>query len=427
MARAALCSALFLIATGCDQFLTVTNINPGVYGPFSATVDFQSATDVLTTNNGGGDVVCPVRFLLAGSVTNVTVRYQEIAGIQCCVRQNVPFTPSDGVINSANEINAVFGAPNLMKVVDELNFCNGTNPNIVGCARAGGSMIVEDFLDGGARGQFPGIVIAHEFGHIKGLGHRENQGGFIMNSSIGNDSTRLSAGECSAIQAGSTPIPLGATPAASASDGGPSAQVPIEEFARRIYIDSMPFAEAMQYDARDAEKLVAMLSDRREQAHWPMIASLIGIIGTPQNAEDLISFIEKPRRGPIGKADFKAVRSAMVALGYMVERNGSPRALDYLIEASRPQSWARKQRMSWTLPRGGGQELRNQRLSVYAVMGLGLSGHRDAMRMLSWYWSNLQSGGSLHPDSMRDVMQQAMQDNARVAKEGLARYYAADH
>ena len=409
----AILAAVALGTSACEQFVTVTRVLPEVYDPGQADQDLASATNALVTMDAPDDIVCPVGFTRSGGIGTLSLA-----------------APNNNVVDTDTELNQVFNASGHMKVVQEINRCGVTNVNIFGCA--GSTFIVEDLRDnnnGSSQFASMGPLVAHEYGHTKGLPHRAvNNSNFVMNASIGPNSLRVSSAECMAYQAGSSPIQP-AVPDLGEAEAAGAGPVSIQEFVRRFYPDTMPFAEAAQFGPEVVPALLTMLADSDERLHWPMIASVIGIVGGPERADDLIAFIERPRIGRLSRQEYDGVRAAIVALGYLVEGTGSTRALDYLMSASDPGAWNRKAGMrGWQMPRGGSWGERNQRLAVHAVMGLGLSGHPEAKLALEQWRTRLERrngvGSAAQQTSMLGVVQQALDDQRQVSRAGLALYYS---
>lgn len=443
-------AGLALAATlGCDQSLSITPVNES-YSQSRADLAFQRSSEALRTSSLGVDVACPVRLLRTGGTT-------AVAG--------------NNTINTDSELRTIFRVPGYMKVVNKLNRCGGrTSANLIGCAQLGNpTMIVEDLADNGVAGDddatetYQGVLIAHEFGHTQGLRHRQEatpcavvcEAGVcfdecalvpavptLMSPNIGPTNNVINTAECNALL---KPLPAPASAPCTICEGGicfdqcnigfggvsepppaGSARAPVRDFVRRMYPDTMPFAEAMRYGPEDMPTLLEMLADPRERMHWSMIASVIGIVADERSAGVLIDFVAKERRGRIRPAEYRAIASAIVALGYTVERSRDPRALAFLIQASEPGFWSRQPRMAWT-SRAAPNGERNNRLRELAVMGLGLSGHRDAWLTLQRHWSTLRlrqgQGSDAEQRAMQELVEQAMGDHERVTKDGLAAYY----
>jgi len=154
-----------------------------------------------------------------------------------------------------------------------------------------------------------------------------------------------------------------------------------------------PPEEAYRYDASVAPILLRMMNDPREQDYWSNIVTTLGIIGDENAVEPMIEFIEKGKVGqPWNRS--KAKESATTSLGYLINRSGNQRTLDYLIGNMTPR------------PRPDGD------LSKYAVMGLALSGHPKAAAALK---SLPKSPGK----------REALRINQEVADKGLLGYYRA--
>ncbi len=140
-----------------------------------ATQILKDGTEVLQTNDGPGDVSCKVKFQRDGAV--------------------VTFTFGDGEIDSGAEFNTVLALPGYVKVVREINWCGGLVPNVIGCAPVpGDSLVVVRFTP-----SLEGILWDHEYGHNKGLSHR-NDPNAVMNPAIGPTHRRVTSTECTAFR-----------------------------------------------------------------------------------------------------------------------------------------------------------------------------------------------------------------------------------
>ena len=128
---------------------------------------------ILQTNDGPGDVACNVVFTRDGPVT--------------------VFNNGNGMINSRADFLAINNLPGNVKVVNQINFCGGLAPNIIGCAPVPGtSRLVVRFTP-----SQEDILWVHEFGHNKNLGHR-NGDNLVMNPIIGQTKRRINQTECDA-------------------------------------------------------------------------------------------------------------------------------------------------------------------------------------------------------------------------------------
>lgn len=135
----------------------------------------EDMSTVAKTNDGPGDVPANVKFVRDGDVT--------------------VFNTGTGSINSAQDFADVENLPGHVKVVNQINWCNGLAPNIIGCARVpGNSLTVVRFV-----GNQEGILWLHEYGHNKGLNHRTSSTA-VMDPTIAPSRRRLNQGESDAVK-----------------------------------------------------------------------------------------------------------------------------------------------------------------------------------------------------------------------------------
>lgn len=152
------------------------------YSNANLDADMTAATERLFSKDdicepGGVDVACPVSFQPSGSVGTFG-------------------SDGDGldIVTTNAELQAVLAISGArVKVVTSLDFCNGYNVTIIGCATiGGGTMVLEQGWHGTA-------LFAHEFGHNRGLNHRNTCQYNMMSSSLHpfSDSV-VNASECNA-------------------------------------------------------------------------------------------------------------------------------------------------------------------------------------------------------------------------------------
>jgi hypothetical protein len=416
----------FLLLSACDQSITIRGANEELKLP-EADALLLKASEILVVRHAGNDVECPVRFLRSGGIPR---------------QDNFPsgaLIPR--AITKPEEITALLALPSLVKVVNDVQFCeNRFNPSFAGCAIAG-SMIVEDLEN---MPDLAGRLWAHEFGHTKGLPHpRDPDPRAVMNANITTSSRNVTTFECNAFQlppgvvAGPAPVPEAAcSPLGCEGSGVPTlpgviapkrARPDIREFVGGFYPDSFPYREAMQYGPADAAVLREMLADPRQRATWPMVVNVLGVIGDDRVASDLIDFIHKERVGRLDRAEYTSVSSAIVGLGFLASRGSSARATRFLMDASDPQYWNAQERMRWTSRAAPVQSSRDQELANTAVMSLGLSGRSEALSHLQARWDALQLRRDRASDAeqraMQKIVEQAMEHHGRVRRSGLAAYY----
>lgn len=130
---------------------------------------------ILQISNGTNDTACKVRFSREGNIST--------------------FTTANGIINSSADFNAIESEDGNVKVVNQINWCGSLLPNVIGCARTpGSSMAVVRFT-----GNQEGVLWAHEFGHNKGLAHRDSVNA-VMRSFIGLNHRIVNKDECTAFK-----------------------------------------------------------------------------------------------------------------------------------------------------------------------------------------------------------------------------------
>jgi hypothetical protein len=441
--------ALTLLA--CDQPLTLSRLDEN-FSTSQADTAMAAATGLLQTSDASYDVACPVRLLRQG--TQVT--YYAIS--------NKIWTDA--------EVTRALNTPGYVKVVHLINRCGKqTNPGILGCAPQGRpTMIVEDLRDNDTPNPaLEGVVWAHEFGHTQGLPHRSYvtscptcEGGLCYDicaqfppppadtlmGPFGSTISRvIDEQECNAfLVPRKEPLAPPTAPCqvcevicynqcnlGYASIGGPHEperrSMEVRDFVRQVYIDALPMADAMRYGPREVPVVAAMLADPRERDHGSMATTVLGAIGNDAAVRALIDFVMTERRGRLRRAEYAAIGSALVALGYAVERTGNERALGFLMDASETGFWERRMGRRWTSAAASTAASRNSDLRNFAIMGLGMSAHEKAWNLLEQRWQDLDQRRKPMPEDERQalmgLLEQSMDDHSRVRRFGLAAYYGS--
>jgi hypothetical protein len=358
------------------------------------------ASTVLQTNDGPDDVACRVGFSRHGDVT--------------------VFADGDGSIDSAAEFNALIALAGWIKVVNQINWCGGLIPNVIGCAPVpGSSLAVVRFT-----ANLEGILWAHEFGHNKGLNHRNDDQNAVMNGTIGSTRRRVNSTESTAYQT------LPATALVQAQAGPPQPQpgskppeMDIRDFVRQVFIHGVPYEEATRYSTESVPALLAMLGNPAEQEHWPNIVVVLGMIGDERAVEPLLSFIKAGDQARLSRVHYTAKTSALMALGYLINKTGNVRALNYLVESVKPETWAARS-ATGIAPFQANTAERDTDFSKHAILGLALSGRPEAAQTLR---SLQQPAGTevqrAFQAQVSDLVSEALDEHQKISNKGLVNYY----
>ncbi len=201
----------------------------------------------------------------------------------------------------------------------------------------------------------------------------------------------------------------------------------IRTFVHRIYIEGVPYEEAARFDpAASVPILLDMLADPKEADYWPNIVVTLGMLGDERAVDPLIQFLQQGATAPLSHPQYIAKSSVVMALGYIVNKSGSEKALQFLVESTDPEVWTRRD-IKWSSPYHSTEVERNRQLTIMSVLGLGLSGDPRAARVLR---SLRQAPATPQAKNLRaqipdvgDVLKDALQANQKIAKTGMADYY----
>jgi hypothetical protein len=201
----------------------------------------------------------------------------------------------------------------------------------------------------------------------------------------------------------------------------------IRTFVHQIYIEGVPYEEAIRFDPAGAVPiLLGMLADPREEKYWPNIVVTLGMLGDERAVDPLIQFLKEKATGPLSHSRYIAKTSVVMALGYIVNKNASKKALEFLIDSVDPVVWTRRG-IVWKSPHHRTEAERNQQLSIMSILGLGLSGNHTALKFLR---SLRRVPATRQAASVRaqirgvdDILREAIEANEKIAKSGLAAYY----
>jgi HEAT repeat protein len=199
----------------------------------------------------------------------------------------------------------------------------------------------------------------------------------------------------------------------------------VRAFVHQVYIEGVPYEQAIRLDPTSGVPvLLGMLADPREEKYWPNIVATLGMLGDDRATDELIRFLERDIPGrPLSHPHYIAKTTVMMALGYIANKSGSPRALAYLKDSLSPGVWAARG-INWISPYHATAEERNHQLSKMAILGLALSGDASAAEALR----SLQRPASTDADrrfqeKMRHVVSEALSAHAIISRHGLLAYY----
>lgn len=207
---------------------------------------------------------------------------------------------------------------------------------------------------------------------------------------------------------------------ASEEQGGTAELMDIKSFVHQTFIHGVRYQEASKYGSDVVPVLLEMLEDPAEKDFWANEVITLCIIGDENAVEPIIAFINKDVQGELSESHYRAKTSAIMALGYLINKSGSKKALEYLKECISPEVWTER-KLNWKGPYQASVDDRNEQLSTMAVLGLALSGNPEALRTLQQ--PAVSSKAQKFQAQVSDVISEAIKANKKIAKEGLIEYY----
>ena len=199
------------------------------------------------------------------------------------------------------------------------------------------------------------------------------------------------------------------------SESAPPQQMDIRNFVHETYIEGMPYDAALAYGSGAVTTLLEMLNDPAEAPYRANIAVALCIIADERAVEPVISLIEEPVEGELSAQQYRAKASAVMALGYLVNKSGNDRALQYLLRSADPDAWSERGMLQPSM-----QE-RSVDLSTQAILGLALSGRPEATDALN---SVPKDKFLAFQPAVSEFVEAALAAHQQVAQEGLSEYYS---
>ncbi len=179
---------------------------------------------------------------------------------------------------------------------------------------------------------------------------------------------------------------------------------------------------ATSFDASITPELVSMLNSKAEEEHWLRIAGMLGVVGDERAVGSLIAFVEKSAPARLSQWHHDGRTEAIRALGFLVHRTHSERALRYLTDGLTPSVW-RQRNVMGLAPNVDSYAEYDIRLSTYAVFGLALSGHPAAGEALRTVLRSPTSEQRLFRERQVVTIRQWLEIHDVVAERGVAGMY----
>jgi len=196
----------------------------------------------------------------------------------------------------------------------------------------------------------------------------------------------------------------------------------IRDFVRQTFIHGVPYEEASKHDSDAVPILLEMLTDTTEQPYWSNIVVTLGIVGNEKAVDPLIAFINEDYQGTLSHSLYTAKTSAIISLGYLINKSGNKKALSYLIDCLSPGMWMERN-LKWVSPYHRSIEDRNIELSKMAILGLALSGRPDAGEALRSIKRPAETElAKRFQAEAADLIDEALEEYEIISQKGLFEY-----
>jgi len=202
----------------------------------------------------------------------------------------------------------------------------------------------------------------------------------------------------------------------------------IRNFVRQVYFEGVPFDQVNSISANAAiPVLLPMLNDLAEEEFYSNIVVTLGMLGDDRAVDPMINFItQKEGSREVSNSKSIAKSSAVMSLGYIVNKTGNAKALDFLREGVDPEVWTRR-KLTWVSKHVPTAKERDNQMAVMSMLGLGISGHKDAKKILldlktpaprsrfSVIRSEIQG--------FEGVVDDALKAHDEISRNGIRKYY----
>lgn len=204
----------------------------------------------------------------------------------------------------------------------------------------------------------------------------------------------------------------------------------IRSFVHQTYIGGVPYTEVAKMSTGEAMPvLLEMLNDPLEEEYLPNIVVTLGMLGDDRTVAPLIGFISRPEsRWELSRSQSTAKTSAVMALGYIVNKTGNAQALAYLEEGINPQVWEGRN-LQWTSDFYPSTVERNNQMAIMSILGLGVSGNPEAgkiLRELQQPAPASRTGAAVSqalPTLDSSIVNEALKAHEDISRNGLKQYY----
>ncbi len=324
-------------------------------------------------------------------------------------------TPS--ILTTESQLDDVFNQPFDIKIVNAMiGVCGISSTDdmslILGCAAEGESLVIVSEADPD--------VWAHEWGHVQGLGHRDDcprnlMHAFELQTNAVNEFER---------DAFLTPTPppsprialpsLALLPDKHIESLAPMTDEPLEFWLQRTvtksFLAGVPADAFRRLDSRATEPLTAMMTNPAYDGVRHNLVRALGFAHDPAACPQLIDQIDQTT-GPLTYEQFATLAESFLALGRLVPDDPSNRALNFLVDAT-DVSAASAAAVSWQF--GGYAGMSAQRLCArLAIIALSTTTDRRAANHLHNLREQI-SAGQL-PQEFTDQVNEAI---ARMDRPG---------
>jgi len=197
---------------------------------------------------------------------------------------------------------------------------------------------------------------------------------------------------------------------ASAAEGEAGFDARLDEFITHPGMHGVPYDQTVSFGAGALPKLRQRLEEPAFAQFRYQMLIMVGYLGGPSETPLLEHYLMDRFEGEIAESDLRAVLAALLALGYISDRD--PAALAFLKSATNPVLF-RKVRFSSSIRGPEGLRLL---LSKVAINGIGVSGRPEAESILLELRRHPYS-----PNQLGNVAD-ALKSHARLMKVGRSAF-----